>query len=181
LIDYKIIEECSRGNLQEFRKVVDYSSPLVFSVALRMLGDETEATDVVQETMITVWKKIGRLDSPKSYKTWMYRIVLNKCYDVLRMKKRNLEIRADEKVWKNLSDRISENPGKDADNAEIACLISLLTEKLSPKQKAVFILSDLEEMEGEEITRITGMSSINIKANLYYARKKIAEMIKNFL
>jgi len=167
--------------MQDFKKVVDFSSPLVFTVALRMIGDEDEATDIVQETMITIWKKIGRLDSPESFKTWMYRIVLNKCYDILRKKKRSQEIVADEDMWRQLNERISENPGREADNAEIARIITALTSKLSPKQKAVFVMSDLEELPGDEISRITGMTSMNIKANLYYARKKIAELIKNYL
>jgi len=60
-------------------------------------------------------------------------------------------------------------------------IISIMTEKLSPKQKSVFILSDLEEMTPEEISEITGMSRRNIKANLHYARKNIGEMIAKYI
>jgi RNA polymerase sigma-70 factor (ECF subfamily) len=60
-------------------------------------------------------------------------------------------------------------------------LIRLLTEKLSPKQKAVFVLSDLEEMSNEEISEITGISRTNVKANLHYARKRISEMIEKHI
>ncbi len=178
MIDSKIIEECRKGNLQDFRKSVEYSTPMAFSVSLRMLGDEDAAMDVVQETMITVWKKIGRINSAESFKTWVYRIVINKCYDELRKRKRNPEFSADDSVWKNIGEKLAENPGTEADNREIAKIINVLTQYLSPKQKAVFIMSDLEELTGEEISRITGMSRMNIKANLHYARKKIGEMIK---
>ena len=164
--------------MQNFKKIVEYSSPMVFSVSLRMLGDEDAAMDTVQETMITVWKKIGRVKSAESFKTWVYRIALNKCYDELRKRKRNPESFADEQVWKKLGEKLSENPGKDADNREIATIINTLTRKLSPKQRAIFVMSDLEELTGEEISRITGMNRLNIKANLHYARKKIGEMIK---
>ncbi|MGD0582354.1 MAG: RNA polymerase sigma factor [Bacteroidales bacterium] len=181
MIEKETIEQCRKGNLQDFRKIVEYSSPLAFSVALRMLGDEEDAMDIVQESMITIWKKIKRINSPASFKAWMYRIVLNKCYDELRKRKRNPEKVADESTWKILSERISENPGRQADNKETAMIIMALTEKLSPKQKAVFILADIEEMPGDEISRITGMTRINIKANLYYARKRIGEMIVNYL
>jgi RNA polymerase sigma-70 factor (ECF subfamily) len=181
LIDKEIIEQCRKGNLQDFRKLVEDSSPMAFSVALRMLGDEQDAMDVVQETMITVWKKIGKINSPESFRTWLYRIVLNKCYDELRNRKRNPEINADEETWKIINNRISENPSKLADNQEIAKLIMTLTDKLSPKQKAVFILRDIEEMTGDEVSRITGMTSMNVKANLHYARKKIGELILKYL
>jgi RNA polymerase sigma-70 factor (ECF subfamily) len=72
---------------------------------------------------------------------------------------------------------MSENSNLEIENKETAMMIKILTNKLSPKQKAVFVLSDLEEMSNEEVALITGMSRINVKANLHYARKRIGEMI----
>jgi RNA polymerase sigma-70 factor (ECF subfamily) len=181
LIESEIIEQCRKGNLQDFRKIVEYSSPKAFSMALRMLGDEDDAMDVVQEAMITIWEKIKKIKTVESYKTWMYKIVLNKCYDELRKRKKKREIVADETTWKLLAEKVSENPGKHADNREIAQIIITLTDDLSPKQKAVFILTDIEGMESEEVSRITGLTRINMKANLYYARKKIGERILKFM
>jgi len=181
LIDKDIIDECRKGDLHSFEELVNISSPFAFSVAFRMLGDEPQASDIVQESMITVWKTITKIRSADSYKTWLYRIVVNKCYDELRKRKKNPEFSADEKTWALISNRISEEPFTEMENIESARIINLLTEKLSPKQKTVFILSDLEEMSNEEISAITGMSRTNIKANLHYARKKIGEMIEKYL
>jgi len=181
LIDEVTIEECRKGNLNGFRKVVDYSSPLVFSMALRMLGDVDDATEITQETMITVWQEFGKLKSPASFRTWLYRIAVNKCYDEFRKRKRNPEKLADEQGWKLLNDRLSENPGIIAENNELATVVVSLTEGLSPKQKVVFVLTDLEELSGEEVSRITGMTRFNVKSNLYYARKKIGEQIKRYM
>jgi RNA polymerase sigma-70 factor (ECF subfamily) len=181
LIDKEIIENCRNGNLQEFRKLVDASSPFAFSVAFRMVGDEVLASDIVQETMITIWKSITKINSSEGFKMWVYRIVLNKCYDELRKRKRNREFIADDKTWKSISEKVYHNPEVQLENIEIAGLIKALTGKLSPKQKAVFILSDLDDMTNEEISGITGMSRTVIKANLYYARKRIGEMIEKYL
>jgi RNA polymerase sigma-70 factor (ECF subfamily) len=181
LIDIRLIEECRKGNLNSFRKVVEASTPFAFSVAFRMLGDEDMAKDVVQETMVTVWQKISKIKSPGVYKTWLYRIVINKCYDELRKKKRNPEISQDDSAWARLSERISEDTSGIFGNNEIALIISGLTEKLSPKQKAVFILSDLDEMTNDEVAAITGMNKLTVKANLYYARKSIRNMLKKYL
>jgi RNA polymerase sigma-70 factor, ECF subfamily len=181
MIDKTIIEESIRGNLGSFKKLVDLSTPFAFSVAFRMLGNEAQSADVVQESMVTIWKSIARIKSPESYKSWLYRIVINKCYDQIRKNKRNPEFTADEKTWTLLSNRISENPSSEMENKEIAAIINTLTESLSPKQKAVFILSDLEEMSNEEICEITNMSKTNVKANLWYARKKIGELIENYM
>jgi RNA polymerase sigma-70 factor, ECF subfamily len=181
LIDQELIEECKKGNLLNFKVLVGIVSPFAFSVAFRMIGDEDMAKDVVQETMITLWEKLEKIRSVKSFKTWLYRIVVNKCYDHFRKKKTRNEIRADEKTWLFLANHISEEQSSELENQETARIINLLTDKLSPKQKAVFVLSDLEEMTAEDISAITGMSKSNVKANLFYARKNITEMIEKYI
>jgi RNA polymerase sigma-70 factor (ECF subfamily) len=107
--------------------------------------------------------------------------VVNKCYDQLRKRKRNPEFVADEQTWALISNRISEGPSADLEYRETAQIINLLTNRLSPKKKAVFILSDLEEMSNDEISEITGMSKSAIKANLHYARKSISDMVEKYL
>ena len=181
MTDIKLIEECRGGNLSNFRKLVEATSPFVYSVAFRMLGDETLAKDAVQETMVTVWQQLGKLRSAGTYKTWVYRIVINKCYDNLRQKKRNMEYPASEKTWELLSETVSQWPSSELEAKETVKIISILTNKLSPKQKAVFVLSELEDMTNEEISSITGMSKLAIKANLYYARKSISVMLEKYI
>jgi len=181
LTDLKLIEECRGGNLENFRKLVQMTSPFAFSVAFRMLGDEDQAKDIVQETMVTIWQKLNKIKSAEAYKTWIYRIVINKCYDQMRKKKSNPEFSADENTWRLISDRISVEPSAELENTETAMIIKVLTNKLSPKQKAVFVLSDLEQMSHDEISEITGISKSGIKANLHYARRSISVMVGKYL
>lgn len=181
MIEIDLIEDCRGGNLKNFRKLVEQTSPFAFSVAFRMLGDEDQAKDVVQETMITIWQKLNKINSSEGYKRWIYRIVLNKCYDHLRKRKRNQEFAADELTWDLISNRISEASSSDLELEENARILNHLINKLSPKQKAVFVLSELEELSNEEISEITGLSKSMIKANLHHARKNISEMVEKFL
>ncbi|MFO7622034.1 MAG: RNA polymerase sigma factor [Bacteroidales bacterium] len=181
MFDRELIEECRKGNLQNFRKVVETASPFAFSVAFRMVGDEDLAKDVVQESMVTVWQKIDKIGSSESFKSWLYRIVVNKCYDQLRKQKKQHEVRADEQTWAIIANHTSSDQFSGLELKESARIISLLTRNLSPKQKAVFVLGELEEMTPEEISSITGMRASNIKANLHYARKKMVEMMKKYI
>ena len=181
MIDIKLIEECRRGNFNNFRKLVELTSPYAFSLSFRMLGDEDLARDVVQETMVTIWQKLNKIKSAEVYKTWIYKIVINKCYDQLRRKKRNREHMADDKTWLILSERISQMSSSQLENDETARIIEMVTDKLSPRQKTIFILSEIEEMTSDEISEITGISKSVIKANLYYARKSISGMIGKYL
>ncbi|HKK43469.1 MAG TPA: RNA polymerase sigma factor [Bacteroidales bacterium] len=181
MTDLKIIEECRKGNLDSFRKLIDQTSPFAYSVAFRLLGDDDLAKDVVQDAMIVIWQKINRIKTAEVYKTWIYRIVVNKCYDQLRKRKRNPEYYADDRTWSLIADRTVDNTSTGLENDEIALVISLLTEQLSPQQKTVFVLSELEQLSADEISEISGMTRTKIKANLYYARRKISELLEKYL
>jgi RNA polymerase sigma-70 factor (ECF subfamily) len=181
LIEKELIEQCRNGDLHNFRKVVEKTSPMVFSVAFRMTGNENIARDIVQDTMVAIWQKLAKIKSTESYKTWVYRIAVNKCYDQLRKRKRQPEYRYDDQAWALISNHTSEEGITELENKENAMIIDLLTNKLSHKQKTVFILSELEEMPVDEITKITGMNRSAVKSNLYYARKNIESMLQKYL
>jgi RNA polymerase sigma-70 factor (ECF subfamily) len=178
LIETRLIRECKDGNLSNFRKVVEITAPFIFSVAFRMLGDEDMAKDIVQETMIAVWQKLRSIRTPETYKTWVYRIAINRCYDVIRKVKIRPEIHQDEKAWEVLSNHLVDGSVSELENEENAMVVNMLTNSLSSKQKAVFILAEIEELPYDEIAVITGMKKQSVKANLYYARKNIENKIK---
>ena len=181
MVEKELIEECRNGNLHNFRKVVEKSTPLIFTVAFRIRGDDDAARDIVQDTMVAVWQKLGKIRTSESYKTWVYRIAVNKCYDQLRKQKRQKEERFDEGEWAVISNHLSEEGITELENRENAMIINLLTNQLSPRQKTVFVLSELEGMEAEEIVNITGMAKSVVKANLYYARKNIGSLLQKYL
>ncbi len=181
LIETKLIEESRKGNPSSFREIVERTSPFAFSVAFRMLGDEDQARDIVQETMITIWQKMSGIKSAESFKTWVYRITLNKCYDEMRRTKRMKEVRPDNETWALIANKISDHGTSELENKENALIVDSLTDKLSPGQKAVFVLSELEEMSNDEIAGITGLSKTAVKSNLYYARRNIKALIEKYL
>ena len=69
-----IIKQCKAGDKEAFRWVVQQHQRLVFSLALKMLADEEEAKDVVQETFIRVWQRISDYNPQKPFATWLYTI-----------------------------------------------------------------------------------------------------------
>lgn len=175
------IEESRKGNIGSFRKLIQDTSPFVYNVALRMVGQRELAKDIVQETMISVWQNLDKIKSAAAYKKWVYRIVLNKCYDDLRQRKRNHEITADDKTWAIIAGKIADDGMTNLDNEESIKIINLLTSQLSPKQKAVFVLSELEDLSHEEICSITGLSRNTVKSNLYHARQNITVLLEKYI
>jgi RNA polymerase sigma-70 factor (ECF subfamily) len=165
-----LIQKSKRKDLGAFRKLVEDHQFMVYKLAFRLLANEEDAKDMTQEVFIRVWEKLDLFDTRFSFSSWVYKITTNMCFDLLKSTKykqnkqmvelQNQEITADS-IEGNLT------------NNELAGIIHSLTNELSPKQKLVFTLSDIEALETKEISDITGLSSAKIKSNLYLARQYI--------
>jgi len=80
----QILARCKDGDRESFRWVVTTYQQRIFSVALKMLADEEEAKDVVQETFIRVWQKLDAYDLQRPFSTWLYTIATRLCLDRLK-------------------------------------------------------------------------------------------------
>jgi RNA polymerase sigma-70 factor, ECF subfamily len=177
--DREIVERALAGDTQAFRILVERNQPFVCSLAYRFVRDASDAEDIAQEAFIRLWKNLNRYRPEIKITTWLYKIVTNLCLDFLRSAANR---RAKQRV--GLDDQrvmVSEwTSDKSLLNDELHSALEKLREELTPKQKAVFVLRDMEELSTEEVTEILGMSSGNVKSNLYYARKKMSEMLTTF-
>ena len=170
-----LVERSKQSDMAAFRQLVETCQPFVFRLAFRLLCSEEEAKDVVQETFIRVWIHLQKYHHGARFSTWLYKIVCNLCYDRLRAMKRSatcidlseIDVPDDCDIEQSLINR------------NLKEWIISLTHDLTPKQRLVFTLRDIEEMELEEIKKITGMSGAKIKSNLYLARQRIKLKIKN--
>ncbi|MFH0990672.1 MAG: sigma-70 family RNA polymerase sigma factor [bacterium] len=166
------------ADFDSFERLVRQYQPYAFSLAMRFLCDESEASDVVQDAFIRVWKHLDRYDRGKKFSTWLYSIVTNLCLDRFRSLKRRrflfisreqypeLEELPDKRDWETI--RTYE---------ELAALINKLAGCLSKKQRLVFTLRDLQDLTIEEVVEITGMSIGSVKMNLHFARKALRDLL----
>ncbi len=177
-IDSEIIERCRHGETDAFRAVVKSFQPMIYSLSVKMLADEEEAKDIVQETFIKAWQSIGAYDGRYSFSTWLYTIASRLCIDRIRKLRFSEPLSDDIAVFEGyVSD---ENPERQLESSEWVSVVKVLAGKLSNKQRLVFTLSQLEGFDTEEIMRITGMDATQIKSNLSLARKSVREQLLKF-
>ncbi len=179
-IDIEIIEKAQKQDKQAFGKLILYYQKYIYSLVFRMLCNEADARDVVQETFIKIWKHLGDYKIDTKFSTWIYKITINTCLDKLRQRKRNRFIINGIEAEKEFRKIFTNEGERRLSNSGIIEIIKQLTEKLSPKQKAVFVLRDLDDMEMNEISEITGLSMDNVKSNLCFARQKMREFLKQY-
>src|SRR5690242_8874951 len=86
--DEQLIADCKRGNLRAYERLYELHGSRMKSIAFHMLGDRSDAEDAVQDTFLKVYRSVSGFAGHSSLGTWIYRILLNTCYDHGRKKQR---------------------------------------------------------------------------------------------
>lgn len=179
LNEAEIIEQAKRGDQQAFRALVESFQGFVYSIAFRFTGNAAEAEDLMQEAFIRLWKNLNRYNPDYKMKTWLGKIVTNLGLDYVKSARRKNESHVhtmDEKA--QITDYM--NPQKQMEAAELHSVVMKLSNTLTPKQKAVFILRDLELLEVSEVCDILNMTAEHVKSNLYYARLNMKSVLLKY-
>ena len=148
---------------------------MIFSLALKMMCDEEEAKDMVQETFIRVWQSIRSYDPQKTFSTWIYTIASRLCIDRLKRANRIIALPEDELALRRFA---SDNDSQQTlENKEWVSIVRMIAESLSDKQRLVFTLCQLEGLPSSEVEQITGLDAKQVKSNLYVARQTIRKRL----
>lgn len=172
----QILSRCKDGDKTSFRWVVQTYQRRMFSLALKILADEEEAKDVVQETFIRVWQRLDTFDLQRPFTTWLYTIATNLCLNRLKRLRTIRPTELDEQVLHRFASDTDSH--RALENREWAAIVRLMAEGLSSKQRLVFTLCQLEGLPSHEVEQITGMNARQVKSNLYEARQTIRKRLK---
>ncbi len=175
-----LIEQARSGDTQAFRKVVEHYQGFVYSVAHRFLNASDDARDVTQDVLIKLWKNLPMYRMEIKLSTWLYKIITNQCLDYIKARQRRRTDRID--AMNPLHEIASPEKTDDAiEKNELRELVRLAAEKLTARQRAVFVLRDLEDLSVAEVSEILGLSADVIKSNLYHARLNITATLRPFV
>ncbi len=178
LSETAIINKAQKGDTIAFRFLVETYQSMLYSLACRFLGKD-DAEDTVQEAFIRLWKNIHKYKPEIKLATWLYRIVTNLCLDHLKSShNRNTKNSIDVADVAGLKD--DDAPDKALEKKEMMQQILKFSESLTPKQRAVFVLRDLEGLSSQEVCTILSMKAGSVKSNLYYARIAMGDKLKQY-
>lgn len=171
-----IIIRCQNGDKEAFRWVVQTYQRIIFSLALKMLCDEEEAKDMVQETFLRAWQRMRDYEHKKSFATWIYTIASRLCLDRLKRMSRIVPLPEDALVLRRFASGTDNH--RALENKEWCSVVRTMAEGLSDKQRLVFTLCQLEGLSSDEAEQITGLDARQVKSNLYVARQTIRKRLK---
>jgi RNA polymerase sigma-70 factor (ECF subfamily) len=189
--DLTLVKRVRSGDQRAFKLLVERYQRKVYAVALGMLKDKEEAMDVSQEAFVKVYKYLDHFKGDSSFYTWLYRITVNICIDVMRRKGSagGDPVEFDESVDNDLSEarigalgsRLGTNPQKSALRRELAEKIQEALAAVPEKHRAILLLREIEGMSYEDLSRTLDIPKGTVMSRLFHARAKVQKILSEYL
>jgi RNA polymerase sigma-70 factor (ECF subfamily) len=174
LDDVALLARVVDGDHEAFTLLMKRHEERVFAVCLRLMGNRSAALDATQETFLTLYRKARQYRATAAVGTWLYRITVNTCYDLLRKEKR----RAVEAMPEHLdpADPTSYDPFT---SVELRPSVEAALATLTPEFRAVVVLSDINAYSLPEVAQVLDLPVGTVKSRLFRARRQLAGVLGN--
>lgn len=169
------------GDPEAFAELFDRHADRLWSLALRTVQHRQDAEEVLQEAMISAFRRAGGFRGDAAVGSWLYRIVLNACFDRLRKRRR---VNAATVFGEDVLDRIaSSTPGPEetAVSRAVAADVEAALGQLSADQRAALVLVDLEGHSMEQAAEILGCAPGTVKSRCSRGRAKLAPLLRHLV
>jgi RNA polymerase sigma-70 factor (ECF subfamily) len=174
-----IIEGMSRGDPRAFRDLVELYKKKVYYLALDMAGNPIDAEDISQEVFLKVYRSFSTFRQGARLGSWLYRVTYNAAIDHLRRRGAAPEAVSDELIEAvggsegSLPRRSAEDPIEALEASQLQERIALALAKVSPQEKAVFLLRHYDQLMLKDIAATLGLSIGSVKSYLFRAVRKL--------
>ncbi len=169
-IHQELIDQCRKGSKKAQFRLYELYYKGMYSVSLRILNDEPEAEDVMQEAFLSAFEKISSYQGEVSFGAWLKKIVINRSLDCLRSRKVSFE---------EVNERTMEVPDDDGtpEQVDVEC-IKRAIQKLPDGYRTVLSLYLIEGYDHEEISQILEISNSASRTQFSRAKQRLKELLK---
>ncbi|HEV7919159.1 MAG TPA: sigma-70 family RNA polymerase sigma factor [Thermoanaerobaculia bacterium] len=182
--DVATVSRARQGDPEAFRQLVERHSKPIFRVAYRMTGNEHDADDVVQETLLRAYRQLEQFEERANFGTWLHRIAVNCSLDLLRSRGRHDKHYAGDTSDEQLQGEITAadpQPDRLLLSVELQQHVTAALERLSGNERTAFILRHFDGMPVEEIGRTLGIQVNAAKHTIFRAVRKLREALEPFV
>jgi RNA polymerase sigma-70 factor (ECF subfamily) len=180
-----LVERVCAGDVYAFQEIVERYKKKVYYIAYDIVSDHHEAEDVSQEVFIKMYRALDRFRKDAKMSSWLYQITVNTAIDSLRRKKSKPRINVEDIERVGVRDHALESASPDA-NPERRAIASLMQEhidqalhKITPQERAVFVMRHYNEFKIREIADVLEVSSGTVKSLLFRALKKLRKELSS--
>lgn len=169
----ELILRCQERDTDAMGTIIVQYQHWVYNIAYGILGHHQDAQDAAQDAFVSVWENIHKFQFRSRFSTWLYRIVRNKCLNVIDQRKRRktdpMEI-DDSQPWVPLD---TVTPEQEVLRSEQSEILHTALGKLKESYRTILILRELRELSYEEIAEVLGCTLGRVKSRLHEARKAL--------
>lgn len=172
--DEMLIARIAAGDRLAMQTLFARHRTAVYRWLLRFVGNEAVAEDLLSDVFLDVWRQADRFQGRSSVSTWLLAIARFKALSARRIRK---DAELDETIEATVADP-ADNPEVVLEKKNREELVRAALNNLSPEHKEVIDLVYYHEKSVDECAQILGVPSGTVKTRMFYARKKVAEMVK---
>ena len=171
-----LVTAAKDGDREAFEELVRLTAADTFTLAVRLVGNEEDARDVVQETYLRAYKGLDRFRGDAQFSTWLYRITANcaNTYLTKRRRHRHDELTEESSPAESGGDR---DPLARAEASNLRDRLQGALDELPPKLRAVVLLRDVYDLPHEAIAAELGITESAAKVRLHRARRQLRERL----
>jgi len=168
--DLSSIRRCREGDAAAFEGIVLRYQRVLYTVALRMLGDHDDANDAAQNAFVKAYEKLATFDEHRRFFSWIYRILVNECINLRR------DRHGYEEIAEDLPER-RDTPAELFEHRETRARVQAAILALPMPYREVIVLRHFADLPYEEIAATLGVSASVVKSRLFTARQRLAQML----
>ena len=179
--EQSLIQRAQKGDPEAFATLVDEHQRYVYNLALRVVRDENEALDLTQETFVRAWTALPNFRGQSQFRTWLYRITTNLCYNRLPGLRRSLNDLGDDVLPEVVeSEDTASNPLRVLESNEIRIQLHQAIDQLDANYKILIVMRYHDELSYEDIASLLNLPLGTVKTGLFRAREKLRFALQGF-
>ncbi|HEX6087005.1 MAG TPA: RNA polymerase sigma factor [Thermoanaerobaculia bacterium] len=167
--DRQLVETIRGGDTDAFETLVRRKTSKVYALCYRIIGNAEDAKDISQLVFIKLWENLEKYDAKYAFDTWLYRMVTNVAIDFMRNKQsRDNAVNSNLRLVKTAADA---EQSVIVQRKEVESVFESVSSVLSPKQKTIFVMNQMEDLPSAEIAKVLGCRESTVRNHLFNARK----------
>ena len=171
--DEELVRRYLAGDERAFSLLVERHQTRVFNVALRVLGDPDDARDAAQDAFLSMLRKLSQFRGDSAFTTWLHRVTVNSCYDILRKRRRQPMLRLvgdEDDPLPETGPPVADHADATVDSIDVARALLLIPEEY----RVTLVLADIQDVPYEEIARVLDVPMGSVKSRVHRGRIALA-------
>lgn len=176
-----LVQRARKGDQEAFAALVAEHQRYVYNLALRVLRNEEEALDLTQETFVRAWMGLPNFRGQSQFRTWLYRIATNLCYNRLPNLRRTLQELGDDVIAELPEIDVNlDNPARGVEARELRAYLHRAIDQLDENYRLLISLRYHSELSYEEIAATLNLPLGTVKTGLFRAREQLRRALQAY-